>query len=388
MLRKIALFSVLSSVGVIAAGCSTIDQMVEEGRNLLGMPEVAEGHEPKAGTAVPKQAKAQPKKVNEEQTRAKAEQTQKKAEAERKKIEQIQKEKDCTALVAKIKQEDRRYLGEELFSVLKEANLTCRNLDGFKNTSIDSFVYTIKECRTQNGIGIDNIDKKTSFLSVCKKISSEDIAIKIEQNIKNRPNAYKVALEKDKEILQKYPDPEDRRVVIETSLENYIKNDQGWDKYFEDLASMQWKPFSGYVVHVSSRKYGGILSDALEKRFNNTGKFTKKEQEYLKCRKTSIPGVDYCGKVPVQVNRKAIKNLVGGLNPLMQMMIDSAPNPTFHVFKLENQKLNVRRSKENREMVFNRNIRNAALELGLDWSDEDNDEFANWWVAPYEELIK
>ena len=389
MLQKLAFYSVLASVGLIATGCATIDQMVEEGRNFLGMQEVADGQEPKAQSGASKKTtKEQTKKANEAQARAKAELAKKKEEAERKKLEQAQKAKDCAALVARVKQEDRQYLGDELYSVLKEVNLTCKNLDGFKNTSISSLVPYIKDCRRHEKIDKDDVEWKTSYLAVCGRISNEDVSNRIMLNIQNREAAYTKHFENDKDILNKYPDPEDRKVVIKTTVANKLKNDKGWDKYFEEIAKMQWKPFTGYIVHASSRKHGGIPSVAFEERFNNTGKFTQEEQKALNCRKTNYSGIEYCGEIPIYVNRQALKNLAGGLNPLMQMWVENAPGPTFYVFKLENQKLNVRRTDNNRDMVFNRNIRNAALELGLNWDEKEEGEFANWWVAPYNELIK
>ena len=377
MLQKLALLSVVAFASVSMVGCEVLN---EELKKIVAQQEKVAAQQKELEAIYGKPIKS-PEDMKKAVKR-------KKEIAEHKRTEKIEKERKCTALVERIKREDRQYLGDELYSVLKEANLTCKNLDGFKNTSIDSFVPYIKDCRTQEKIDINNTKKKASFLSVCKRISSEEVAIRIEQNIENRPIAYRKALENDKNLLKKYPDPEDRKVVINTRIEKRIKGDQGWDKYFEELASMQWKPFTGYIVHASSRMHGGIPSVAFEERFNNTGKFTQEEQKALNCRKTNYSGIEYCGEIPIYVNRQALKNLAGGLNPLMQMWVENAPGPTFYVFKLENQKLNVRRTDNNRDMVFNRNIRNAALELGLNWDEKEEGEFANWWVAPYNELIK
>lgn len=377
MLQKLALLSAVVCASFSMVGCEVLNQELEK---IVAQRQKAAAQHKELETIYGK-----PIKSSDDMKKA----VQKKKEVEEhKRSEKIERERKCTALVERIKREDRQYLGDELYSVLKEVNLTCKNLDGFKNTSIDSFIPHIKNCRTQEKIDINNTKKKTSFLSVCKRISSEEAAVRIERNIKNRPIAYRKALENDKNLLKKYPDPEDRKVVINTRIEKRIKSDQGWDKYFEELASMQWKPFTGYIVHASSRMHGGIPSVAFEERFNNTGKFTQEEQKALNCRKTNYSGIEYCGEIPIYVNRQALKNLAGGLNPLMQMWVENAPGPTFYVFKLENQKLNVRRTDNNRDMVFNRNIRNAALELGLNWDEKEEGEFANWWVAPYNELIK
>ena len=377
MLQKLALLSAVVCASFSMVGCEVLNQELEK---IVAQRQKAAAQHKELETIYGK-----PIKTSDDMKKA----VQKKKEVEEhKRSEKRERERKCTALVERIKREDRQYLGDELYSVLKEVNLTCKNLDGFKNTSIDSFIPHIKNCRTQEKIDINNTKKKTSFLSVCKRISSEEAAVRIERNIKNRPIAYRKALENDKNLLKKYPDPEDRKVVINTRIEKRIKSDQGWDKYFEELASMQWKPFTGYIVHASSRMHGGIPSVAFEERFNNTGKFTQEEQKALNCRKTNYSGIEYCGEIPIYVNRQALKNLAGGLNPLMQMWVENAPGPTFYVFKLENQKLNVRRTDNNRDMVFNRNIRNAALELGLNWDEKEEGEFANWWVAPYNELIK
>lgn len=377
MLQKLALLSAVVCASFSMVGCEVLNQELEK---IVAQRQKAAAQHKELETIYGK-----PIKSSDDMKKA----VQKKKEVEEhKRSEKIERERKCTALVERIKREDRQYLGDELYSVLKEVNLTCKNLDGFKNTSIDSFIPHIKNCRTQEKIDINNTKKKTSFLSVCKRISSEEAAVRIERNIKNRPIAYRKALENDKNLLKKYPDPEDRKVVINTRIEKRIKSDQGWDKYFEELASMQWKPFTGYIVHASSRMHGGIPSVAFEERFNNTGKFTQEEQRALNCRKTNYSGVEYCGEIPIYINRQAINNLAGGLNPLAKMWVENAPGPTFYVFRLENQKLNVQRSDSNRDMVFNRNIRNAALELGLNWDEKEEGEFANWWVAPYNELIK
>lgn len=378
MLQKLALLSVVAFASVSMVGCEVLN---EELKKIVAQQEkVAAQH---------KELEAiygKPIKSSDDMKKA----VQKKKEVEEhKRSENIERERKCTSLVERIKQEDRQYLGDELYSVLREVNLTCKKLDGFKNTSIDSFIPYIKECRTQENIDINNTKKKTSFLSVCKKISSEQVAIKLEQNIKNRPTAYRKSLENDKNLIKKYPDPEDRKVVIKTRLEKSLKGELGWEEFFEELASMQWKPFTGYIVHPASRMHGGLPSAAFEERFHDTGKFTEQEQKALKCKKTNYTGIEYCGNIPIYINREAIKEMAGGLNLFSQMLIDNAPGPTFYVFKVENQKLNVRqRSDIGRYYVFNRNIRNAALELGLDWSEKEEGEFANWWVAPFPELIK
>ena len=100
---------------------------------------------------------------------------QKKKEVEEhKRSENIERERKCTSLVERIKQEDRQYLGDELYSVLREVNLTCKKLDGFKNTSIDSFIPYIKECRTQENIDINNTKKKrVSYLFVKKSVANK-----------------------------------------------------------------------------------------------------------------------------------------------------------------------------------------------------------------------
>ena len=378
MLQKLALLSAVVCASFSMVGCEVLNQELEK---IVAQRQKAAAQQKELEAIYGKPIKS-PEDMKKAVKR-------KKEIAEHKRTEKIEKERKCTALVERIKREDRQYLGDELYSVLKEANLTCKNLDGFKNTSIGGLIPEIESCRNLKKLNKDDINWKTGFLSVCKRITNDDVAQKIALNIENRNSAYKKAFENDKELLKKYPDPEDRNVVIKKKLEERIENGQKWETFFENLASMQWKPFTGYVVHASSRMHGGIPSAAFEERFLETGEFTKEEQKAFNCRKTNYPGVEYCGEIPIYVNRQALKNMAGGLNPLAQMMISSAPGPTFHVFKLENQKLNVRkRSDIWRYYVFNRNIRNAALELGLNWEEGDEGEFANWWVAPYDELIK
>lgn len=158
MLKKVAIWSMASSVGLITVGCATIDGMVADSRNFLGIQDDAQATEPlKPATQKAESVKVSTKKSADQTKTAKQIKTtkpvkvarteeeikaiqanvdavlaKKKVDAEKKKAEKAAREASCTTLVERLKQEDRQYLGEELYANLKEANLTCTNIEKLK----------------------------------------------------------------------------------------------------------------------------------------------------------------------------------------------------------------------------------------------------------------
>ena len=401
MLKKVAIWSMAASVGLIIVGCATIDGMVADTRTFLGIQDDAQATEPlKPATQKVESVKASTEKSADQTKTAKQIKTtesvkvarteeeeikaiqanvdavlaKKKADAEKKKAEKAAREASCTTLVERLKQEDRQYLGEKLYANLKEANLTCTNIEKIKDTSIGGFIPVIEKCRTQTNLTKDDVKNYTSFLSVCRKIFDEDIENKFTLNIQNRQKALMDSLEKDGSLRGKFPNEDDRTVAIQSRYRKQLEQDRQWGEDFEKLTNLQWKPFNGYIVNTES------YSSNFVREFGKTGKLTLAERGRLNCQETAYSGILYCGKIQVDtvdeinvLERNLRWRLAAAGFP------DTPRIPYAYIFKLENQKLSVRELNNGTYEVYNRNLRNIAIELGID---------RIWWTANLSDLMK
>lgn len=401
MLKKVAIWSTAASVGLITVGCATIDGMVADSRNFLGIQDDAQATEAvKPTTQKTESVKASTKKSADQTKTAKQIKTtkpvkvarteeeeikaiqanvdavlaKKKADAEKKKAEKAAREASCTTLVERLKQEDRQYLSEELYANLKEANLTCTNIEKIKDTSIGGFIPVIEKCRTQTNLTKDDVKNYTSFLSVCRKIFDKDIANKFNLNIQNRQKALMDSLEKDGSLRGKFPNEDDRIVAIQTRYRKQLEQDRQWGEDFEKLTNLQWKPFNGYVVGNES------YSSNFVREFGKTGKLTLAERGRLNCHETAYSGILYCGKIQVDTVDE-INILESNLRWRLAAagFPDTPRIPYAYIFKLENQKLSVRELNNGNYEVYNRGLRNVAIELGID---------RIWWTANLSDLMK
>lgn len=401
MLKKVAIWSMASSVGLITVGCATIDGMVADSRNFLGIQDDAQATEPlKPATQKAESVKVSTKKSADQTKTAKQIKTtkpvkvarteeeeikaiqanvdavlaKKKADAEKKKAEKAAREASCTTLVERLKQEDRQYLGEELYANLKEANLTCTNIEKIKDTSIGGFIPVLEKCRTQTNLKKDDVKNYTSFLSVCRKIFDKDIENNFNLNIQNRQKALMDFLEKDGSLRGKFPNEDDRMVAIQSRYRKQLEQDRQWGEDFEKLINLQWKPFNGYVVDNES------YSSNFVREFGKTGKLTLAERGRLNCQETSYPGILYCGKIQVDTVDE-INVLESNLRWRLAAagFPDTPRIPYAYIFKLENQKLSVRELNNGTYEVYNRNLRNVAIELEID---------RVWWTANLSDLMK
>lgn len=401
MLKKVAIWSMAASVGLIIVGCATIDGMVADTRTFLGIQDDAQATEPlKPATQKVESVKASTEKSADQTKTAKQIKTtesvkvarteeeeikaiqanvdavlaKKKADAEKKKAEKAAKEAFCTTLIERLKQEDRQYLGEELYANLKEANLTCTNVEKIKYTSIGGFIPVIEKCRTQTNLKKDDVKNYTSFLSVCRKIFDKDIANKFNLNIQNRQKALMDSLEKDGSLRGKFPNEDDRIVAIQTRYRKQLEQDRQWGEDFEKLTNLQWKPFNGYVVGNES------YSSNFVREFGKTGKLTLAERGLLNCHETAYPGILYCGKIQVDTVDE-INILESNLRWRLAAtgFPDTPRIPYAYIFKLENQKLSVRELNDGTYQVYNRSLRNVAIELEID---------RVWWTANLSDFMK
>ena len=244
----------------------------------------------------------------------------------------------CASILNLVKKDDKQYTEDELIKLFGSINASCKSneLNNFKYTSVGTLVGYIENCRTY--VSRIQAKDKSIFLyysepfQFCAKISSKTDKNIIINHLKTRDKKYDKILEKE------YPDAEDRAVMLKKEHNYMVKNDKRWRNGFERDISIQWIPYSGYVI----QNVNAIDEEAIIKNL----------PQNLKCSPTSENGISYCGKISAKASNEFVKTQL----PL---------------FKVKNQKFNiiVVEDPANHKLVYqaiNRQLRNVILELGLD----------------------
>ncbi len=244
----------------------------------------------------------------------------------------------CASILNSVKKDDKQYTEDELIKLFSSINASCKSneLDKFKYTSVGTLVGYIENCRTYVYWIKEKDHSRFYYYSepwqFCAKILSKTDKNLIINHLKTRDKNL------DKKLEKKYPDSEDRAIMLKKEQNHMIANDKRWRNGFERDISIQWIPYSGYVIKSLSSV---DEEDTIRKLPRN-----------MKCSPTNEKGISYCGKITVQASNSTAKAQV----PL---------------FKVENQKFNIIASEDlgNHKweyLVNNRSLRNAVLELGID----------------------
>ena len=245
----------------------------------------------------------------------------------------------CASILNSVKKDDKQYTEDELIKLFSSINASCKSneLDNFKYTSIGALVSYIENCRTyvywiksdEQSIISHN---QTESLKFCAKISSNEDKNLINNHLKSFDQKI------DRSLKKEYPDAEDRAIILKQRKTQMLENDKRWRGGFEARVSIQWMPYSGYIIA------GG---DAIDEE-----DVIKNLPKNIKCSPTSQTGISYCGKISARSSTAFVKAQL----PL---------------FRVENQKFNIFARKDfyNHKLelhINNRPLRNAILELRLD----------------------
>lgn len=292
--------------------------------------------------------------VSKQPTTAQAKQTPAQAKVEK----QVKKpELTCEDLLAQVRKENRVYVGDELLDVLSKLSLHCAPVgqDKFQDTTIGGYVEHVRDC--ENLELSDVSKKKTSFLDFCAKISPEPKKGKILQYLANYDTYIKEKL--NKELETKYPDAEEREIVLKQKLRKDREMNESWGKWFTSFQThtpMRVNGYAAYGLIEAVGAFGGYSAEA-EKQFLASGK-------QLHCTNTSFPGIQYCGKVVAGRSFSYSLGIFG--KRTVQNKVD--------VFKLKNQIVVQKDSDNGYAQVTSPNLRKAFLEQGLSWRDECIDD--------------
>lgn len=245
----------------------------------------------------------------------------------------------CASILNSVKKDDKQYTEDELIKLFSSINSSCKSneIDNFRYTSIGSLIDYIKLCDNF----VERIEINDPHLLEYVQIKPLQFCAKISnRSHKNVLNNYIKSIDKklDQKLKKKYPDAEDRAIMLKREKNNILEHDKYWRNGLTRDISIQWIPISGYVIKSSK----AIDEEAVIRNLPKN----------LECSPTSEKGISYCGKISAKASNAFVKTQL----PL---------------FKVENQKFNITVKEDlvNHKFEYqvrNRQLRNLILELGLD----------------------
>ena len=247
----------------------------------------------------------------------------------------------CASILNSVKKDDKQYTEDELIKLFSSINASCKSneLDKFKYTSVGILIGYIENCRRDvDWIRGNEEVFETERLQFCAKISPKSDRKLINNHIKT------IDKKIDQKFKKNYPDDEDRAIIIKKYKDTLLTRNKRWRNGFERDISIQWIPYSGYVI----KQINAIDEESIIKNLPKN----------LECSPTSQKGISYCGKITAKASNAFVKTQL----PL---------------FRVENQKFNIIVAEDsvNHKLGYqanNRSLRNAVLELGIDPNDNSS----------------